>query len=102
MGLSKITWRWQARAGKPQKECLDMFPKIHLRSNTGAVLTTLLAGGLATACGRGSPSANASAHDEASAIQSLGLPRVVNSTPILAASGRWVVAVWTAADHERA
>ncbi|HWW86241.1 MAG TPA: hypothetical protein VNZ26_21750, partial [Vicinamibacterales bacterium] len=78
-----------------------MFPTIHLRMNIGAVLATLLAGGLATACGRGSSSANASAHDEASAIQSLGLRRAVNSTPVLAASGRWVVAVWTAADHER-
>jgi len=78
-----------------------MFPKIHPRTNTGAVLATLLAGCLASACGRGSPSANASARDEVSAIQSLGLRRAVNSTPVLAASGRWVVAVWTAADHER-
>jgi hypothetical protein len=78
-----------------------MFPKIHLRTNTGAVLATLLAGGVATACGRGSASATASAHDAASAIQTLGLPRAVNSTPVLAASGRWVVAVWTATDHER-
>jgi len=79
-----------------------MFPKIHRRTNTGAaVLATFLAGGLAAACGRGSLSTNASARDEASAIQSLGLPRAVNSTPVLAASGRWVVAVWTAADHER-
>ena len=78
-----------------------MFLKIHARTNVSAVVATLLASGLATACGRGSPSANASANPATSVILSLGLPRAANSTPVLAASGRWVVAVWTAADHER-
>jgi len=29
------------------------------------------------------------------------LPTAANSTPVLAASGNWVVAVWTASEHER-
>jgi Cu/Ag efflux protein CusF len=78
-----------------------MFLKIHLSTNVSAVLATLLASGLAAACGRGSPSANAAANPATSEILSLGLPHAVNSTPVLAASGRWVVAVWTAAEHER-
>ena len=78
-----------------------MILKIHLPTNVSAVLATLLASGLATACGRGSPSANAAANPATSEILSLGLPHAANSTPILAASGRWVVAVWTAAEHER-
>jgi hypothetical protein len=32
------------------------------------------------------------------AIQSLGLPRAANATPVLAVSGHWVVAVWTATE----
>jgi len=78
-----------------------MFLKIHLPTNVSAVLATLLASGLATACGRESPSANAAANPATSEILSLGLPHAANSTPVLAASGRWVVAVWTAAEHER-
>jgi Cu/Ag efflux protein CusF len=77
-----------------------MFSRTHSRTNAFAVLATMLASGAAPACGRGAP-ANASASHGTSEIQSVGLPRVVNSTPVLAASGRWVVAVWTAADHER-
>jgi hypothetical protein len=72
-----------------------------MRMKASAVLATLLAIGVATACGRGSPSANASADPRTSVIQSLGLPAAANSTPVLAASGRWVVAVWAAEDHER-
>jgi Cu/Ag efflux protein CusF len=78
-----------------------MFLQTHTRTNVSAVVATLLASGLATACGSGSPSANASANPATSVILSLGLPHAANSTPVLAASGRWVVAVWTAADHER-
>jgi hypothetical protein len=52
-------------------------------------------------CGSSSPAKTPKASD-ATAIQSLGLPNAENSTPVLAASGQWVVAVWTASEHERA
>jgi hypothetical protein len=52
-------------------------------------------------CGCGSSSAaKTSAASDVTAIQSLGLPHAENSTPVLAASGQWVVAVWTAAEKD--
>ena len=52
------------------------------------------------ACGGRAPTGN---HDTGgtSSTQSLGLAQAANSTPVLAATGRWVVAVWTAFEHER-
>jgi len=63
-----------------------------------AIVGTILASGLIMSCERGSPQANDPADRE---IQTLGLRQTANSTPVLAASDQWVVAVWSAADHER-
>jgi hypothetical protein len=51
------------------------------------------------ACRSSSPQKAADATGRA-AIQWLGLPQAANATPVLTASGRWVVAVWTAAEAE--
>jgi len=52
------------------------------------------------ACGRASAS-KGPAVDSVAATETLGIPGAANSTPVLAASGPWVVAVWTAIEHER-
>ena len=52
------------------------------------------------ACGRASASKGPAA-DSVAATETLGIPGAANSTPVLAASGPWVVAVWTAIEHER-
>src|SRR5579871_5041381 len=56
----------------------------------------------ATACTSGSSSPRHTSETSGSGtIQSLGLPHAANATPVLAASGPWVVAVWTATERDR-
>ena len=52
------------------------------------------------ACSRASASKGPAA-DSVAATETLGIPGAANSTPVLAAAGPWVVAVWTAIEHER-
>ena len=70
------------------------------KSNHAAV-GFLIAVAVTTACGSRSSPAGVSSGGGGSSIRSLGLPTAANSTPVLAASGNWVVAVWTASEHER-
>jgi Cu/Ag efflux protein CusF len=60
-----------------------------------AVLAAVAIG--ATACGRSSASQTKDAAVAALA-QTLGIPGAANSTPVVAASGSWVVTVWTASE----
>jgi hypothetical protein len=68
-----------------------------MRALNHVVLTTLVAGVslAAAACGSSVADRISNAHDP-STMQSLGDPHAANATPVVAASGQWVVVVWTA------
>lgn len=72
-----------------------------MQKTTHAAIGFLIVLAVTTACGRGSSPADASAGEGVSSIRSLGLPTAANGTPVLAASGDWAVAVWTASQHDR-
>jgi Cu/Ag efflux protein CusF len=64
------------------------------------VLSVIVLGGVVTiACGRGSARVPSPSSTPVSG-QYLGDATAANSTPVLASSGRWVVAAWTAAQRD--
>ncbi len=72
-----------------------------MRSLHQIIETILVAVAIATApaCGSSSPG-RATETGGSGTIQSLGVPHAANATPVLAASGQWVVAAWTATERD--